>query len=425
MDIETYVPTEKQRQFHSAPQRYKLYGGAMGGGKSVALCAEVIMLAIEYPKNVIYLARKRKKDLKRTTMLTFFEMLPSKLLKSYNKQDGLVRLVNGSEIILGDLQSTDKLKSLNLGAYAIDEASETTEDFFMMLNSRLRLHLPGIRRFGLLASNPEPCWLKDRFVIPQLEGRPLPNHIFIQSLTKENPHLPQDYVDSVYSDFPPVWRAKYLEGSWDVFDAQIFESKWLLPSEGNVEYAAKFMAVDPAISEDDSADETAIVTLGIDYDNIIHEVETLHGRWSFNAILENVISAYTRHKPSLVGVEYVAFQKALGDALRDKCLPIVALKADTDKIRRAIAVSNLFEQGRVRINTQALVRQLLEFPNGSHDDLVDALVYCLHLIRSTSDKHYQKKEDKYAGLDARSKQFWMEHFGEHPTISKDPFEGMF
>ena len=38
-----YAPTEKQKLFHGASERFKLYGGSMGGGKSYALCAEVIM----------------------------------------------------------------------------------------------------------------------------------------------------------------------------------------------------------------------------------------------------------------------------------------------------------------------------------------------------------------------------------------------
>ena len=49
---ERYVPHEKQRQAHTAGERYVLYGGAMGGGKSVFLVNEAIQLSLDHPGNV-------------------------------------------------------------------------------------------------------------------------------------------------------------------------------------------------------------------------------------------------------------------------------------------------------------------------------------------------------------------------------------
>ena len=49
---------------------YKLYGGAMGGGKSYALCAEGIALSYDYPANRGYLCRHELVSFKKTTLLT-------------------------------------------------------------------------------------------------------------------------------------------------------------------------------------------------------------------------------------------------------------------------------------------------------------------------------------------------------------------
>ena len=38
---------EKQMQFHRAPEMYKLYGGALGGGKTGALINEGIQLNLD------------------------------------------------------------------------------------------------------------------------------------------------------------------------------------------------------------------------------------------------------------------------------------------------------------------------------------------------------------------------------------------
>ena len=404
-DIREYEPTLKQQLFHKSRERFKLYGGAMGGGKSVALCAEVIWLACKWPKNHILLARKSLRDLKKTTLETFFDMLPTDLIKNYNKTDGVVRIKNDSIILFSDLENTDKLKSLNLGAFGIDEASETSDDIFKMLASRLRRNIPGIKYYGVLASNPEPGWLKDRFVDPQMSNSAKADHLFIQSLPKENPHLPEGYVEQLALDFPPLWITKYLEGSWDVFDSQIFQPDWIRPGIAD-EYAVKYTAIDPAISEKDEADETVICTIGIGYDNNIYEVESISGRWSFDKIIENCKSVYERHKPDIFGVESVAFQKALYDVLMTLNIPCRELKADRDKVRRAIGVTDLLEQGRVFVNSPQLQKQMLEFPKGTHDDYVDAFVYCLRMAKDFSSDNYIKKNDIYAHLDGSSRRFW-------------------
>lgn len=418
IDFENYQPTERQLIAHQAKEMFKLYGGAMGGGKSVWLCADGIQLSLDFPNNRGYLCRKTFRDFKKTTLVTLLDMLPSKIIKNYNKTDGEILLVNNSLIICGDLEKTDKLKSLNLGWFGIDEASETTDDIFKMLRTRLRLNIPNIKYHGLLASNPEAGWLKERFVDPQLAGTPRPDHIYIRSLPTDNPHLPKGYVDGLIADLPPLWRTKYLEGSWDVFDSQIFKPEWIKPSDTIIrDYAAKYTAVDPAISEDEEADETTITTLGIDYNGIIHEIETISGRWSFNEIVNNCLSVNARHKPDMFGVEYVAFQKALGDVLNTKGMNVTALRADTDKVRRAIAVTDLFEKDRVRINNRETQKQLIEFPKGSHDDRVDSVVYSLKLIKQYSQDKYVKKDDKYKHLDYNSKQFWKNLHGEQTDKS--------
>ena len=46
-----YEATPRQAAFHAAPEKFRLYGGAMGGGKTVALCAEAIALSCDYPGN--------------------------------------------------------------------------------------------------------------------------------------------------------------------------------------------------------------------------------------------------------------------------------------------------------------------------------------------------------------------------------------
>ena len=213
-----YEATPRQAAFHSAPETYKLYGGAMGGGKTYALCAEAIALSQDYPGNRGYICRHELTSFKRTTFLTLEDLLSKAgLIERHHQTDHYFLLRGGSTIYYGglgdDINAIEKLKSMELGWFAIDEASETTEAFFLMLASRLRLKAPGIRYFGLLASNPDPGWLKHRFI-----DQHLPDHVFIPALPKDNPRLSPDYVERLKQIFPEEWQARFLEGDWTAFE---------------------------------------------------------------------------------------------------------------------------------------------------------------------------------------------------------------
>jgi PBSX family phage terminase large subunit len=213
-----YEATDRQDLFHKAPEMFKLYGGAMGGGKTVALCAEAIALSNDYPGNRGYLCRHTLTSFKKTTFIVLDEILQrSGLIAKHHQSDHVYSLRNGSTIFYGglgdDTNAIERLKSMELGWFGIDEASETSEKFFLMLSSRLRLKLPGIKYFGIMATNPDPGWLKQRFI-----DRKDPNHIFIPALPKDNPHLPKDYVDRLREVFPDDWQARFIEGDWSAFE---------------------------------------------------------------------------------------------------------------------------------------------------------------------------------------------------------------
>lgn len=212
-----YIPTVQQSKAHRVPECFVLYGGAVGGGKSAWLCNEGIQLSLDFPGNVGYLARHELVSFRRTTLLTLEEFLPAGIIQSHNKSDQEFVLVNKSKIMYGglgdDQKAIERLKSMNLGWFGIDQAEETTESHFFMLASRLRLNLPGIRYKGLLTANPEPGWVRDRWI-----DNANPDHVFIPALPRDNPHLPPGYeanLRTLYANSPGLVAA-LLDGSWDV-----------------------------------------------------------------------------------------------------------------------------------------------------------------------------------------------------------------
>lgn len=228
-----YEPHNKQRLAHKAPERFLLFGGAMRGGKSVWGCNEGLQLSLDYLGNAGLICRWELSSLKRTTLKTLFQFLPPELIIRHNKAEGEIELITGSLIFyMGlkpsrEINALERLKSLELGWFFIDEATEIERRYFDLLKTRLSLKLSnGKHPFyrGLLASNPEPGWIRQTFIDQNLE-----DHKFIPALPIENPYLDPDYIQNLRKNLPPEMIKKYLEGDWDIIEGNdyVFPYGWV------------------------------------------------------------------------------------------------------------------------------------------------------------------------------------------------------
>lgn len=222
----SYKPLPKQAEFHGHAAKYRFFGGGWGNGKTSAGCAEALMLALEYPGSTGLIARKTRPELKATTQETFFngggggtdsdfKGCPQELIRSFNKTEQKLVLINGSVIHFWPLDEPGKLSNLNLGWFMIDQAEEVAEEMFQMLEGRLRQR--NAPRKGICLFNPNGHdWIWRRCVFLTY-----PDHGLIHAKTSDNPNLPKDYVESLLH-MPEQWRKRFFEGSWDVFEGQIW-----------------------------------------------------------------------------------------------------------------------------------------------------------------------------------------------------------
>ena len=208
----------KQALAMLARERFVLYGGAFGGGKTAWLVNEGIKLSMKYSGNVGYLCRFQLTDLLSSTLLQLEKFLPVELIKVHHKTEHYYLLRNGSKIYYGGAKSDEetqtKVNSMELGWFAVDQAEEITEKMFLLLAGRLRLLIDGKkpRYKGLMTCNPDPGWLRDRFI-----ENSHPDHIFIAALPKDNiAHLPDDYEEKLRAIYPEGMVKRLLEGNWDV-----------------------------------------------------------------------------------------------------------------------------------------------------------------------------------------------------------------
>lgn len=231
-------PSARQRIFLNAGEKEQLYGGAKSGGKSFAICSKLIMLAVAIPGNRLGLFRKDLTDLRDSTLVTLLKLLPPELIIGHHKTHRIIRIRTSrepSELIyggLGDQHEVESAKGKEFGAFAVDEPSEIELETYLQLLAQLRWVLPD-GSFppyqAFMGSNPEPGWVEERF-------RPLINATsdtvptvvqgdlrFIRALPRDNPYLPPNWEEELRNKAPAIWVEKYLNGSWDVSEGQVFK----------------------------------------------------------------------------------------------------------------------------------------------------------------------------------------------------------
>jgi hypothetical protein len=233
-------PSDRQRLFINCMTRRQLYGGAKRGGKSVALCMKAIMLSVLYPGNRGGMFRQDLTDLRDSLLVTFFQICPPELILDHHQTHKQIMLDTGAQpsVILygglGDAHDVESAKGKEFGWYAIDEPSEVDRDAVRMLNAQLCWKLPDGSfppYMELLASNPEPGWVEEEFrslIEESSSQRPLilspdGSKAFIRALPADNPYLPPGWETTMRLDAPAAWQAKYLDGSWEVSEGQVYK----------------------------------------------------------------------------------------------------------------------------------------------------------------------------------------------------------
>src|SRR5688500_918048 len=144
----TRQPLPKQSQFLDAllderatSPKYVRYVGGIGSGKTMIGCIAMIHLAVLRPGDYL-IARQFMPELKDTTYKTFLEVCPPVLIAEIRIADTVVKIrnVHGSvsTVFFRGLEEPDKLRSMNLNAFYIDEANQVSEVAFLLLQGRLR-----------------------------------------------------------------------------------------------------------------------------------------------------------------------------------------------------------------------------------------------------------------------------------------------
>jgi predicted phage terminase large subunit-like protein len=178
----------------------------------------------------------------------------------------------------------------------------------------------------------------------------------------------------------------------------MFQEEWIRyyhPADLSGKALATVAFFDPSLETGASADFKAIITVGVDYrDMIVYVLDAFIKRCTLDTAFDVAFSRHHEHGFQVFGVEDNLFQRLLLKEFerlgreRREWLPVRGVTSKLNKETRIARLSPYVEKGNIRFrrghsDQDLLVEQLIYFPSKTvHDDGPDALEGAVSLLQN-------------------------------------------
>lgn len=263
--VNTYIPQPHQEAVHNDGHTFIGNFGGYGTGKTTVSRQELIKHVLITPKANALVCSQGMAQYEQTLKRELEADLPAAFVKGVSVQKQYIDLINGARIMFRPLDDPDKLRSLNLSMFIILEASETNEETFTQLKTRLRskaasvpkldpegnivyevgnngVQVPAIKTEwlkGIIESNPGTGWIRTEllyvssdvhrhgnaladFDIPDaIKDNAISSHV---TSTDCNAYLPHDFIERMCKNKPTWWIARYILSSFEYAEGLVYPS---------------------------------------------------------------------------------------------------------------------------------------------------------------------------------------------------------
>jgi predicted phage terminase large subunit-like protein len=465
-----YIPVEpfaKQLAFLMLPHKEALYGGAVGGAKSITL----LMGALQYvdiPGYSALILRKNLSDLRQ----------PSALLKvahdwldgwapevKFIAQDHLFVFPSGATVgfgYIGELRTQDRYQGAEYHYIGFDELTQHIKGDYEWMLTRLRKrrcnihpnYTPGCKFCEVSklssvvplklrgATNPGNVghqWVKERFGIKKQEDGSFAgtntDRPFIQAFVTDNPYLGQDDYIQTLQTLDPITRAQLLRGDWDVNEMGRFKPEWaryykrkgdyyLLNKPHLLKDMFVFCTVDPAASlktgiagvtykKDREPSWSVISTWGMTKNADLVWLDLDRFQSESPEVITRMKTMFRKWKPTYFAIEQNGPGLPIVQMAERSGLTTKRITTITDKIANAAQAQNRMSAGKVWIPDEAhwkeaLLNELFNWTGQEHEtnDQIDTLSNAAH---ETADRfaHLDREELGVGVYTADEAPFWV------------------
>lgn len=196
-----------------------LMDGPAGTGKSRAILEKIHAMLLKYEGARGLIVRKTRKSMTESVLVTFEEKVlptaspirtgPSRPMRHSYKYP------NGSELVVGGMDASDKIMSTEYDVIGVFEATELSEEDWEKLTTRLR---NGMIPYQQLLGDCNPAgpahWLNQRCIKRQTRR--------IKSRHEDNPTVTPKYLDKL-RNLTGVRRARLYLGKWQAQEGLVYE----------------------------------------------------------------------------------------------------------------------------------------------------------------------------------------------------------
>lgn len=190
---------------------------------------------------------------------------------------------------------------------------------------------------------------------------------------------------------PRDWNALYQQNpvpdTGDYFERSDFNEVTLADIPPREELSV-YAAWDFAIGQKQDNDYTVGIPAGFDANGNLWILACYRGQWGSNKIIDKMFALHRRWRPDMTGGEHGHISMTLAPFIATRKVEeqmydfhVEPLKVGRqDKVARARSFQGLVQSGKVYIPMDApwaedVMHELLRFPNGKNDDVVDCLAY--------------------------------------------------
>jgi predicted phage terminase large subunit-like protein len=409
------APTPRQEAFLRLPHQEALFGGAAGGGKSIAL----LMTAAQYsdvPGYDALIVRATLTELEHPGgLIELSHDWFAGTKASWSGDQRAWRFPTGSRtgadaatIRFGYLNSPADVNRYSGSAFSFlgfDELSHVEEISYRRMFRVLRQAstAPDLARSpdGLTLTDvpvhvratanpggPNHSWIKAYFVNPESRKSGI---AFVPSRWADNPYLDLDDYAQQLAHLPLSERKRLMDGDWEIADeGEMFERSWFelierdaLPKTTRAVRYWDFAASQPTVRNPDP-DYTVGLRLEIDDKTGIYYITGITRKRLHAGQVEQLVKATAEadgpHVEICIEQEPASNSAILAEYFKREALRNYAVRTHHPtgpKEARARVVAVHAENGRIKLvpgpHMGAFLDEIAVFPNGPHDDCVDAL----------------------------------------------------